>query len=647
MARYDQSDTVGSVPPLIEQLLQRMTGEESLELEWKSAQGGLPKSMWETISAFANTKGGWIVLGIAERDGQLHLEGVKHAAHQLKTLFDLMRSSQRISQPVCGTDDISIESLGEKDVIAIRVPAAQRKVRPIYINGNPYLGTYLRRHEGDYHATKPEVDRMMREASDVGADSAILKRYGLDDLDRDTLARYRRRYQTQHPDWPANAYDDLEFLKALNAYRRDRETGEAGLTVAGLLMFGTIASIREWRTRHLIDYRVVSTESDGDRRWDDRVEWEGNLLGAYEALSPRLVRDQPIPFVMEGGTRQTEGPVHAALREALVNLLVHTDYAESQASLIQRTPEGYTFRNPGSSRVPESDLLTGDRSDPRNPELVRMFRFIGLAEEAGTGIPNIRTTWRKLGLRPPLIDVGTERYEFTIELRHAHLLSDDDLAWLSMLGANWTEAEQLALVCARHEDGIDNLRLRQLTEIHPADATKVLSTLRSRRLLEMVRGGRGAYYRLGPLATAQQGYPRQKFLRGVVPPLASNNAPSLGDSAPSLGDKASSLQDNAPSLRDSASGTSDDEKLRQLSARAHQHQRMAPSERDALIVEMCAVRPLSPQELANLLGRSIEHVRHVLAVLIDEGKLVYQYPTQPQHPQQRYLANVSRSDGAT
>ena len=67
-----------------------------------------------------------------------------------------------------------------------------------------------------------------------------------------------------------------------------------------------------------------------------------------------------------------ETPAHVALREALANLLVHADYAEPQASLVTRSANGYFFRNPGSSRVPESDLLTGDRSDPRNPLLRRM-----------------------------------------------------------------------------------------------------------------------------------------------------------------------------------------------------------------------------------------------------------------------------------
>lgn len=167
--------------------------------------------------------------------------------------------------------------------------------------------------------------------------------------------------------------------------------------------------------------------------------------------------------------------MQVAVREALVNLLVHADYAETQASLVTRAPEGYLFRNPGSSRVPEEDLLSGDRSDPRNPTLVAMFRHVGLADEGGTGIPKILQAWQRLNLRPPAIDSGTERYEFTLRLRYAHLLSDEDRDWLQALGGRWAEAEQLALLLARDEGEVDNLRLRRRSGIRRSRARSVRS----------------------------------------------------------------------------------------------------------------------------------------------------------------------------
>jgi len=449
-------------PSLVNSLLERLEGQEALELELKLARGGLPRDIWPTVSAFANTRGGWIVLGISEREGIATIEGVPHPRELLQQFSDQARNRQRISYPVCGPTDTSVERVGQHEVVVIRVHAAPRTARPVYVGGNPYGGTYVRRHAGDFHCTQPEVDRMMREASNTAADATILTGYGWNDLDLTDFRGFRQRHLTAHPDSPRNAHDDQHFLESVGGWRHDRETDQSGLTVAGLIMFGTIEAILSYRTRHLIDFRIVPGEADPDpnERWTDRVDWEGNLFGAFRAIYPRLTAGLPVPFLLDGATRIDRTPVHDALREALVNLLVHADYGEADASLVLRSERGYLFRNPGSSRVLEEDLLLGDRSDPRNPAIVRMFRLIGLAEEAGTGVPTIIQAWRSLGLHLPRIDVGTERYEFGLRLRYAHLLSEEGRLWLQTLGGPWQEAEQLALVVARHEGEVENSTLR-------------------------------------------------------------------------------------------------------------------------------------------------------------------------------------------
>lgn len=254
------------VPPLLVTLLERLQGRETSELELKSAKGGLPNSLWETISAFANTSGGWILLGVKEENKKASVEGLANPSNLLDDFYSALRNPLKINYAACGPNDANIETLGEHQIIVIRVPEAPRQQRPVYIKGNPYTGTYVRQHTGDYHCTKPEVDRMMREASTVGADSAILTGYTLADIDKDSLARYRRMDQTLHPGEPRSAYDDLRFIKSIGGYRQDRKSGQHGLTVAGLLMLGTNQAIREWRKRHLIDYRLVNDDHNLDQR---------------------------------------------------------------------------------------------------------------------------------------------------------------------------------------------------------------------------------------------------------------------------------------------------------------------------------------------------------------------------------------------
>lgn len=657
--------------PLLAKLVDRLQGQETLEVEFKAARGSVPNSVWETVSAFANTNGGWIVLGIGEDEqGNPEIRGVSDASAQLKVFCDSLRNPQRISYPPCGATDTSVESIDDKDLIIVRVRAAALQNRPIYIRGNPYAGTYVRRHEGDYLCNKQEVDRMMREASTVAADSAVLPKFGWQDLDPGSFSRYRQLFRGASPAHPANAYDDQRFLQAIGGFRRDRDAGVEGLTVAGLLMFGTMEAIRDWRTRHLIDYRLLSGDPDLENRWDDRITWEGNLLDAFEQIYPRLIEGLPRPFRLEGGRRIDESPVHVALREALVNLLVHADYAETQASLATRSPRGYRFRNPGSSRVSEIDLLEGDRSDPRNPALVRMFRFIGFAEEAGTGIPKIRQAWRELGYRMPGIDVDTERYEFVLNLHLVHLLSDDDRAWLGTIGADWTEAERLALVLARHDGEVDNLKLRGLTGQHAADVTKVLGSLRDRGFLQMIGGGRGARYELGPVAvTASEmaatavASPQSKSAGTPTSPEEGESSSedsgtdshgseiSSGDSRTSSGGIAS----NSGGLRASSGDSVKDNgsleelpdtvrtQLQDIAAMADARRRLDPSLRDDLLIRLCSCAPLTLRELAALLDRNEDYLRTILSRLVVTGRLGFLYPEQPNHPRQRYLAPHAES----
>ncbi len=626
-----------AVSSLLQVLIERLQAREGLELEVKSARGGLPQDLWPTVSAFANTQGGWILLGVREQDQRLLVEGIPDASTVLQRFHDLQRNTQKVSTSLCGATDAAIEHADGKDVIVLRVPAAARRDRPVYVNGNPYTGTYVRRHAGDYQCSKPEVDRMMREASDQTADSAILPGFSTNDLDPAALQNYRRRFQLQHPSDPRAAYDDQHFLFAIGALRRDRQRAEEGLTAAGLLLLGRAEAIRDWRSRHLIDFRLLPDDPDTDQRWEDRVAREGNLLGAFEAIYPRLVAGQPVPFHLEGGVRAAEGPAHEVLREALVNLLVHADYAELQPSLVFRSPDGFRLRNPGSSRVTEIDLFTGDRSDPRNVLLVRMFRFIGLAEEAGSGMPKIIRRWRELGFVLPEVDVGTERYEFTLSLRHTHFLAQDDRLWLQSFADNWPEAEQLALVKACHDGGIDNVTLRRLTGQHPADITKVLGSLRDRGFLEMSGWGRGAHYQLGPVARealeAQEGTATGET-EGSRKSRSGGSAENSGGKEPDSG--GSGADSGGSASIQSAEGTRVN--LEKVAREARQHPRLPPAQLAEIVVALCAIQPLALGELARLIGRNVDYTRTVTRKLLEEGRLFYLFPGRPNHPRQKYAA---------
>lgn len=172
-------------------LLIGLNWEESGELEFKSAAGGLPKSLWPTYSAMANTHGGVIMLGV-EDNGVI--TGVTNVAKLKKDFWDNINNRGKVNINLLQENDIVEVKHDAAIVLVIRVPQATRYQRPVYLGQNPLIGTYRRNHEGDYHCTEQEVSRMLSDRAEEPADSRILKDFGLDDLDRVSFQQYRQTF---------------------------------------------------------------------------------------------------------------------------------------------------------------------------------------------------------------------------------------------------------------------------------------------------------------------------------------------------------------------------------------------------------------------------------------------------------------------
>lgn len=115
----------------LETLLQRINLGEDQGIEFKSADGGLPNNVWETVSAFANTDGGYIVLGVSEGKGGLAISGVRKPEVLLKNFWDNHNNSQKLNKPICINSDVQILKVVANNLLVIKVPRATRTQRPL------------------------------------------------------------------------------------------------------------------------------------------------------------------------------------------------------------------------------------------------------------------------------------------------------------------------------------------------------------------------------------------------------------------------------------------------------------------------------------------------------------------------------------
>lgn len=409
----------------MQEIKQLVLGGEKVDFECKKAEKSVPKSVYESYSGFANTKGGYIILGINEDktkklpEERFIIQGIGNPNKQVEDFWNTINGN-KVSVNILKDEDVFIVEEDDISLIVIRVPRADYKFRPVYVGENPYKGTYKRNHEGDYHATEHEVRAMMRDQNPDGNDSLILEYYTIDDTDSETMKHYRQMFQTRNPEHIWNTYDDKQFLEVLGGYRKDRRNGIEGLTLAGLMMFGTGLAIRDEFDNIFMDYRD-ETEVTPDIRWNDRITydgtWENNLFNFFTKVLPKLTADLKKAFVLEKDYRVDDSPVHKAIREAFVNLIIHADYLVDAGTLkIIKTSKGFSFTNPGTLKLPKEEIYRGGNSKPRNPRMQTMLRMVGFGDNAGSGFPTILDVWKKAGWEQPELLEDTVLNQVTLEL---------------------------------------------------------------------------------------------------------------------------------------------------------------------------------------------------------------------------------------
>ncbi len=275
---------------------------ENLHLECKLAVGGLPNSLWETYSSFANTSGGVILLGIEEADGKFVLKGVADPDGMISDIWNTLNNAQKISSNILYDRHIYAVNYENVRIVVMEIPRANRQDKPVYVGTDMFRGTFRRNGEGDYHCKPEEIKAMLRDQSDISPDNTLLENLSLDVLNRDSVNRYRMMFNNSKPGHLWNRLSDLEFLVKIGAARKGPDK-QIHPNLAGLLMFGEFIAITDELPYYFLDYRE---RLSGSTRWSDRVYsgdgiWSGNIFDFYFKVIDRLTADVKTPFELKDG----------------------------------------------------------------------------------------------------------------------------------------------------------------------------------------------------------------------------------------------------------------------------------------------------------------------------------------------------------
>ncbi|KPJ75017.1 MAG: hypothetical protein AMK72_15325 [Planctomycetes bacterium SM23_25] len=601
-------------------------GDESVEIEAKRGEQVGP-SLLETVCAFSNEPGrggGYILLGVSRSRDSLFADyeviGVTKPDQTQAALASMCRDNFSIVV----RPQITAEQHGDRTVLVAYIPEAQPHHKPVYIRkkGLP-RGAFRRIGSTDQRCTEEDIALFYQLRGHKTFDETHIHDTAIDDFDRAALAKYREARAKVNPTAPELNYGDEELLYALAASAR--HDGRTCATVAGLMLFGTEASLRRHAPMARVDYIRVQGRDwvpDPEHRYE-AVEMRGPLVTLIPRVVSQVLDDIPKAFSLrDGQLYRKDVPLipRTVIREAVVNALMHRSYRQKQPVQVIRYANRIELRNPGHSLIPD-DRLGEPGSLCRNEKIAAVLHEIGLAETKGTGIRAMREAMERANLTFPLFESDREKDSFAVTLLVHHFLGPDDIAWLEQFSdCQLSDEEAKALIVVREVGAINNAYYRNVNHVDTLTASARLRRLRDMGLLDQKGKGAGTYYVPTSRLTASKeaetppegegGTPSHKALSGESGPLPGGLLPlpgNLTESVQALGRRAS------------------------------------PERVQEVIRLLCRWRPLRASQIARILGRNQAYVSgSYLAPMVKNGILEYTLPHNPAHPEQAYRASKQR-----
>ncbi len=382
------------------QLLKKLSGIEWDDFEVKESRAELPKDIVKTISAFANTNGGYIVLGVKDDRGRFVISGVENPDKIQNDFITLLRG-EKFNIPLSSKGDV--HRIDGKIVLVFRIEEMPRPAKPIYYGGD-IRNAFVRLGASTQKASKSEVERMLREASEKTSDSMRLEKFGMESLDNEAIEMFRNALKLERPNHPFTTCGKTEMLLGLQAIDEIKKNKYC-LTAAGLLLFGKELKILNQFPSYFIDFMVIPAKQGQDvqTRWVERYSSEQSIIQTYVQIYDRLRKRIPVPFALkaDGYTRNDDPPSVQAAREALVNLLMHMDYFDAKGAVVKCYDDQILFRNAGCLRFP-IERIKQHLTEPRNPVIAKVFRLLGWADRSGEGIEKITKGWMSMDYDQPV-----------------------------------------------------------------------------------------------------------------------------------------------------------------------------------------------------------------------------------------------------
>lgn len=467
------------------------------DVEVKSARGGTPKRLFESLSAFANRPGGGVMLFGLDEEQDFNVVGVGNADHLQREISDL--TSSEMEPPL--RPECTVENINNKTVVVVEVSELPADQKPcFYKPADLKNGAYIRVGNTNRKMTDYEIFGYTSGRTQPTYDEDIVGDATIENLNREKLENFLAKLRSTRPG--AN-YLSQPFEEILKQIRIVREVdGILRPTLAGLLMFGKYP--QEFEPQLVITflqyYGTTETEKTprGERFLDNR-KFEGTIPGMVEGAVNHVLATIRKSSLIEGLYRRDipEYP-EEAIREAVVNAMAHRDYSDFvRGSYIQIRlfADRLEVQNPGGLYGNVSIETLEEEQSTRNRVLMRLMEDLHLVENRGSGIRTMLSAMRNANLEPPKFQ--DKRSSFWVTFHSHTLVNPKAVEWLNQFADRpLNDHQRLSLLYLRHHEQMTNSDYQRLNHVDSVIANRELHSLVQLDLIQQHRTRRWAYYTL-------------------------------------------------------------------------------------------------------------------------------------------------------
>ena len=399
-----------------EELLQQLKYIQNIKcetqtLELKSAEKGCPTRLYDSLSSFSNQdSGGVIVFGVDEAQGYKEV-GVYDAQDIQKKINEQCLQMEPVVRPI-----LTVVEKEGKSFAAAEIPGIDIAERPCYYKGKGRLrGSYIRIGDSDEPMTEYEIYSYEAYRKKYQDDIREVTRASLQALDKTTLDKYINLLKEGKP--------KLAAMDERSIYELMSVTHNHNVTLSSVLLFSPYPQAyfpQFCITAVVVPGKEVGEVDDDGARFLDNARIEGTIPEMLEEAISFVKRNMRKKTIINPATGKredrTDYPV-TAVREAILNALVHRDYSihtEGMPIQILMFEDRMEIRNPGGIYGRMSiDQLGKVQADTRNPVLALALEVLDITENRYSGIPTIRREMKAYNLVPA--EFSDERGNFIVK----------------------------------------------------------------------------------------------------------------------------------------------------------------------------------------------------------------------------------------